>query len=137
MSIEGQGHFFTIYFPGFVCFLLYWAKISGERLQDHWSSCLVYYIDQFPRHRLQLFPRNPSLSHFPIGSGYFARAYTISVYDSLRLAVKWVMVNTGSTFEQTTMGPGSLCYKPKFMEICPLVPDKKIFKAFYHILQIG
>ena len=23
VSIEGQGHFFTIYFPGFVCFLLY------------------------------------------------------------------------------------------------------------------
>ena len=21
--IEGQGHFFTIYFPGFVCFVLY------------------------------------------------------------------------------------------------------------------
>ena len=38
VSIEGQGHFFTIYFPGFVCFVLYWAKISGERLQDHWSS---------------------------------------------------------------------------------------------------
>ena len=38
MSIEGQGHFFTIYFPGFVCFVLYFAKISGERLQDHWSS---------------------------------------------------------------------------------------------------
>ena len=40
VSIEGQGHFFTIYFPGFVCFVLYWAKISGERLQDHWSSGL-------------------------------------------------------------------------------------------------
>ena len=40
MSIEGQGHFFTtsIYFPGFVCFVLCYAKISGERLQDHWSS---------------------------------------------------------------------------------------------------
>ena len=38
MSIEGQGHFFTIYFPGFVCFVLYWAKISGEHLQDHFSS---------------------------------------------------------------------------------------------------
>ena len=38
MSIEGQGHYFTIYFPGFVCFVLYYAKISGERLQDHWSS---------------------------------------------------------------------------------------------------
>ena len=41
MSIEGQGHFFTIYFPGFVCFVLYWAKIPGERLQDHWSSGFV------------------------------------------------------------------------------------------------
>ena len=37
-DIEGQGHFFTIYFPGFVCFVLYKATISGERLQDHWSS---------------------------------------------------------------------------------------------------
>ena len=42
MSIEGQGHFFTIYFPGFVCFVLYFAKISGERLQDHWSSGLTF-----------------------------------------------------------------------------------------------
>ena len=38
MSIEGLGHLFTIYFQGFVCFVLYEAKISGERLQDHWSS---------------------------------------------------------------------------------------------------
>ena len=41
MSIEGQGHFFTIYLPGFV---LYSAKISGERLQDHWSSGYVQNI---------------------------------------------------------------------------------------------
>ena len=40
MSIEGQCHFFTIYFPGFVCFVHYYAKIAGERLQDHWSSGL-------------------------------------------------------------------------------------------------
>ena len=40
LIIEGQGHFFTIYFPGFVCFVLHLAKISGERLQDHWSSGL-------------------------------------------------------------------------------------------------
>ena len=42
MSIEGQGHFFTTYFPGFVCFVLYKAKILGERLQDHWSSGLYF-----------------------------------------------------------------------------------------------
>ena len=40
MSIEGQGHFFTINFPGFACFVLYQANISGERLQDHWFSGL-------------------------------------------------------------------------------------------------
>ena len=43
MSIEGQGHFFTIYFPGFVCFVLYLAKISGERLQDLWSSGFFFF----------------------------------------------------------------------------------------------
>ena len=32
MSIEGQGNFFTIHFPGFVCGVLC-AKISGESLQ--------------------------------------------------------------------------------------------------------
>ena len=42
MSIEGQCHFCTIYFPGFVCFVLYLDKISGERLQDHWSSGLTF-----------------------------------------------------------------------------------------------
>ena len=47
MSIEGQGHFFTIYFPGFVCFMLYLDKISGERLQDHWSSGLIFWFTSF------------------------------------------------------------------------------------------
>ena len=50
MSIEGQGHFFTIYFPGFVCFVLYWDKTSGERLQDHWSSCI--YVPRRKRLRI-------------------------------------------------------------------------------------
>ena len=36
--LEGPGHLFNIYLPGFVCFVLYLDKISGERLQDHWSS---------------------------------------------------------------------------------------------------
>ena len=49
MSIEGQGHFFTIYFPGFVCFVLYLRQditLSGERLQDQWSSGLHLAYDQ-------------------------------------------------------------------------------------------
>ena len=53
MSIEGQGHFITIYFPGFVCFVLYLAKISGERLQDHWSSGLTFiynFVHSLPLH---------------------------------------------------------------------------------------
>ena len=41
VRIEGHGHFVTIYFPCFVCFVLYLDKISGERLQDLLSSCCV------------------------------------------------------------------------------------------------
>ena len=48
MSIEGQGLFFTIYFPGFVCFVIYLAKISGEGLQDHWSSGSWLGLELFP-----------------------------------------------------------------------------------------
>ena len=25
-NFKGQGHFFTMYFPGFVCFVLYWGQ---------------------------------------------------------------------------------------------------------------
>ena len=34
MSIEGQGHFFTIYFPGFVCFVFFWPinQVSVYRI---------------------------------------------------------------------------------------------------------
>ena len=46
MSIEGQGHFFIIYFPGIVCFVLYLANISGERLQDYWSSGLLIMMER-------------------------------------------------------------------------------------------
>ena len=53
MSIEGQGHFFTIYFPGSVCFVLYKATISGERLQDHWSSGSVCQTQIQPRSYLE------------------------------------------------------------------------------------
>ena len=58
MSIEGQGHFFTIYFPGFVCFVLYLAKISGERLQDHWSSGFSIWLFLHTKHKLWVLIRD-------------------------------------------------------------------------------
>ena len=48
MSIEGQGHFFTIYFPGFVCFVLYLAKISGERLRTIGPLVLLWHSMGLP-----------------------------------------------------------------------------------------
>ena len=38
VSIEGQDHFLTLLFSGLYILCLYEAQISGERLQDHWSS---------------------------------------------------------------------------------------------------
>ena len=70
MSIEGQGHFFTIYFPGFVYFVLYQAKISGERLQDHWSSGFFLFYRFFSQ-QVSVGGRNKNKNkihsdHFPI-----------------------------------------------------------------------
>ena len=60
MSIEGQGNFFTIDFPGFVCFVLYQAKISGEPLQDQWSSgFLIFSL----KHRLLVLVRTASFQN--------------------------------------------------------------------------
>ena len=58
---EGQGHFFTIYFPGFVSFVLYWAKISDERLLDHWSSGFI-----FPYLSKKKLPKNSCRKRFII-----------------------------------------------------------------------
>ena len=46
MSIEShrQGHFLTLFFQVLYVLCLYEAKISGERLQDHWSSGLFLAI---------------------------------------------------------------------------------------------
>ena len=60
MSIEVQGHFYTIYFPGFVCFVLYLDKISGERLRTICPLVIIYdyidYLDSF-KCRLNRFVR--------------------------------------------------------------------------------
>ena len=43
---EGQGHFlnnFLYHIFSRVCiFVLFWAKISGERLLDHWFSGFIF-----------------------------------------------------------------------------------------------
>ena len=62
MSIEGQGHFFTIYFPDFVCFVLYKATISGECLQDHWSSGLILQSAKINRHENVLDDKNAKIN---------------------------------------------------------------------------
>ena len=41
MSIEGQGHFLTLFFQVLYILCLYEAQISGERLRDHWSSGFI------------------------------------------------------------------------------------------------
>ena len=40
------------------------------------------------------------------------------------------MVNIGSSFEQTMMGPRPQCYKPSHKDIGPLALEKKIFEGF-------
>ena len=49
------------------------------------------------------------------------------------LAVNYVKVNLGSSFEQTMMGMSPRYYRPSFVAIELLVLEKKIFKGFNNI----
>ena len=53
MSIEGhrQAHFLTLFFQVLYILCLYEAQISGERLQDHWSSGLFHALAIAPNSR--------------------------------------------------------------------------------------
>ena len=53
----------------------------------------------------------------------YRKAY-VTKFD---LAVKYVKVTPGSSFEQTMMGRSPQCYIPSFMEFGLPVPEKKIF----------
>ena len=46
------------------------------------------------------------------------------------LAVKWVKVTPGSSFEQTMIGWSPRCYIPSFVKIGLPVVEKKIFEGF-------
>ena len=54
----------------------------------------------------------------------------------LTLALK-VRVNPGSSFEQTMMSWSPRCYIPSFVEIGPLVQEKKIFELFFTLYGRG
>ena len=47
MSIEGQGHFFTIYFPGVVCFVLYKATIYQVSVYRTIGPLVLIFIRNF------------------------------------------------------------------------------------------
>ena len=55
------------------------------------------------------------------------RKVKVSKFD---LAIKYVKVTSGSSFEQTMMGRSPRCYIPSFLEIGLPVPEKKIFEGF-------
>ena len=90
MSIEGQGHFFTIYFPGFVCFVLYLDKISGEHLQDHWSSGLdlnlsIHYDIVSTKIYVKWNDFNFDIVNFPFLDGDVPQRLSYGVYIYLNL----------------------------------------------------
>ena len=60
-------------------------------------------------------------------STVFTFYYTKAYVTNFDLAVKLVKVNPWSSFDQTMMYPRHKCYIPSFVDIGPLVPEKKIF----------
>ena len=116
MSIEGQGHFLTIYFPGFVCFVLYLAKISGERLQDHWSSGFI-------SHRLM-----------PV---QFWSSIVFLAHLSRRL-IGELIVYKGICRPSVVRPSVCLSVRQHFQTTSPLKPRSRFFSYFtYSIYRLG
>ena len=63
----------------------------------------------------------------------WAFSHTKTNKTKFDLAVKYVKVNSGSSFEQIWQYSKNQCCTVSFMIIGLLVPDKKIFEGFYHI----
>ena len=57
--------------------------------------------------------------------------------SKLDLGVKKVKVNLRLSFEQTLLGPSPGCCIPRPKVIVPLVPEKKIFKAFLPYMSVA
>ena len=89
---------------------------------------LVVCIYQLLGHRLQCFLKNPLFSLFPIEKP------KVTNFD---LAVKYVKVTPGSSFEQVMMGRSPKCYIPSFMEIGPPFPERKIFERFLPYMGVA
>ena len=135
MSIEGQGHFFTIYFPGFVCFVLYLAKISGERLQDHWSSgnkgtdqlrgnhaadqCLCFcYTDS----TILLFALNPKFQSY----NHLLWLYSPVCVGPGRKPPKQVFSRCGSSTESCPSSQSS----PTHCSVLLLITETSLYKSY-------
>ena len=100
-----------------------WSKQGQEMtstLKIHLLSFteLVIKIYKFPGHWLQQFLKYPLFS---------CRKAKITKFD---LAVKYVKVTSGSSFEYTMVSRSPRCYIPSFVEIGQPVPIKKIFERF-------
>ena len=53
------------------------------------------------------------------------------------LAVKYVKVTPGLSFEQTMMGWSPRCYIPSFVKIGPPVLEEKIFEGFLPYMGVA
>ena len=61
---------------------------------------------------------------------FFTFSNVKAYVSKIDLAVKYVKVIPGSSFDPIVIGWSHQCYIPSFMEIGPLVLEKKIFERF-------
>ena len=70
-------------------------------------------------------------------STVFTFSYRKAIVTKFDLAIKYVKVNLGSSFEQIMMGRSHQCYIPSFVEIDPPVPERTIFEGFLPYMGVA
>ena len=73
----------------------------------------------------------------PEKSTVFIFSYRKAYFTKFDLAVKYVKVTPGSSFEQTMMGWSPRCYILGFVKIGPPVREKKIFEGFLPYMGVA
>ena len=125
-------------------------KWGFDWLSGFWEKEVLSFVCKWPWAKVKKWPWPSILTYVHFFSWFqvtdckcsekstvFTFSYWKAKVTKFDLAVKYVKVNPGSSFEQTMINWRHRCYIPSFVEIGLLVPEKKIFEGFLPYMGVA
>ena len=125
-------------------------KFSFDWPGGFWEKQVLSFVCKWPWAKVKKWPwpSIPTYVHFfswfqvtgckcSEKSTVFTFSYRKAIVTKFDLAIKYVKVNLGSSFEQIIMGRSHQCYIPSFVEIDPPVLERTIFEGFLPYMGVA